>query len=205
MKIQLFICKISKILKHLSETILTTFNYVKFHRKFQEYHFSDRISNGVRINPKYIKLGHGVSIGPNGRIEGVSRYNNRIFNPQIILQDQVSIQQNVHLTCANKIFIGKNTAIAANVTITDINHPYTEINIPVEYQDIEVSEVIIGADGKIYNGVVILPGTHIGKHCVIGANSVVTHDIPDYSVAVGVPAKVIKKYNHISKKWEKQI
>lgn len=88
------------------------------------------------------------------------------------------------------------------MTITDIHHPYDDISQPIEAQPIKTSPVEIGEDCKIYNGVVILPGCKIGKHVTIGANSVVTHDIPDYSVAVGAPAVVVKKYNFVSSKWE---
>ena len=99
--------------------------------------------------------------------------------------------------------VGENTAIAAYVTITDIHHPYDDVEIPIEQQNLEVKEVIIGSDCKIYNGAVILPGVHIGNHVTIGANSVVTHDIPSLSVAVGSPAKVIKHYDPDTKVWVK--
>ena len=99
--------------------------------------------------------------------------------------------------------IGENTAVAANVTITDINHPYTNVNIPIERNDIEVSPVIIGPDCKLYNNCVVLPGTKIGKHVTIGANTVVSGSIPDYCVVAGCPAKIIKKYNLTEGKWEK--
>lgn len=142
-------------------------------------------------------------VSNNARIEGVARYNNVCFNPDIIIEDGVTIEQNLHLTCANKVVIGKNTAIAANVTITDIHHPYTDISKPIERQDIEVKEVIIGEECKIYNGAVILPGVHIGKHVSIGANSVVNKDIPDFCVVAGAPARIIKRYNPKSQRWEK--
>ena len=93
--------------------------------------------------------------------------------------------------------------MASNVTVTDINHPYEDVSLPIEKQPLEVSSVIIGKDCKIYNNVVILKGVNIGEHCVIGANAVVTTDIPDYSVAVGIPAKVIKRYNFDTQRWEK--
>lgn len=139
----------------------------------------------------------------NARIQGVKKYNNVYFKPEIIIEDGVAIQQNLHLTCANKIVIRKNTAIAANVTITDIHHPYIDINVPIERQDIEVKEVVIGEECKIYNGAVILPGVHIGKHVSIGANSVVNRDIPDFSVVVGAPARIIKRYNIETNQWQK--
>ena len=67
-----------------------------------------------------------------------------------------------------------------------------------------MDEVFIGSNCKIYNNVVILPGTKLGNHCIVGANSVVRKaEYPDYSIIVGNPAKIVKKYNFISSKWEK--
>lgn len=136
-------------------------------------------------------------------MEGIKQYNDCLFNPLIVLEDGVSIQQNLHLTCAGNITIGRNTAIGANVTITDIHHPYEDVTLPIEKQDITVAPVHIGEDCKIYNNAVILPGVVIGKHVTVGANSVVTTCIPDYSVAVGAPAKVVKRYNFETGSWEK--
>ena len=171
--------------------------------RFNKWHLRSYIKKPLFITPKFISVGNHVYVFSYARIEGVCSYNKTTYHPEIILHDGVSIQQGLHLTCANRIEIGDNTAIAANVTITDIHHPYTDINIPIERQDIEVKEVYIGEDCKIYNGAVILPGVHVGKHVTIGANSVVNIDIPDYSVAAGAPVRIIKRYNPQSQNWEK--
>lgn len=168
---------------------------------YKQIDYTTFISVGCKTTPSAISAGSHVYIGRNGRIEGIKRYNNDCFQPRIILHDRVSIEQNIHLTCAERIEIGANTAIAANVTITDINHPYADVSIPIERQDLEVKPVYIGEDCKIYNGSVILPGVHIGKHCVVGANSVVTHDVPDYCVVVGAPARIVKQYDFVINKW----
>ena len=82
-------------------------------------------------------------------------------------------------------------------------HQYDNPNVPIILQPIkQISPVRIGEGSWLGENVCVI-GANIGKHCVIGANSVVTHDIPDYSIAVGVPAKVIKKYNFETKVWEK--
>lgn len=164
-----------------------------------------KIQKPLVITPKYISIGNNVSIFYNCRIQGVSRYNNKLFSPQIIFDDNVSVQQSLYLTCAKRIYIGKDTAIASNITITDIHHPYEDINIPIERQNIKVKEVEIGDDCKIYNNSVILPGTRIGKHCTIGANSVVSGKFPDFCVIVGSPARIVKKYNFEKKTWDKYI
>lgn len=79
--------------------------------------------------------------------------------------------------------------------ITDCDHEYRNIDIPVIDQEIVQKDQKVSIGGGSYVGInaVIVGNVKIGEHCVIGANSVVTHDIPDYSVAVGCPAKVIKK------------
>lgn len=150
-----------------------------------------------------IRWGANVLIMSNARIEGITNYCGVKFHPKIIIHDRVSIQQNIHLTCGELIVIGQNTAIAANVTITDINHPYVDVDTPIEEQIIETNPVIIGKDSKIYNNAVILPGTILGNHCVVGANSVVSGTIPDYSIVIGTPARIIKRYNFFTQKWEK--
>lgn len=178
--------------------------YYNLHRgRFAKIHWTSTILKPLLITPQFIELGENVTIWYKARIQGVYKYNEAEYNPRIIFCDGVTVQQNLHLTCANRIIIGKNTAIAANVTITDIIHPYEDVNKPIERQNIQVDSVQIGEDCKIYNNAVILPGVHIGKHVTIGANSVVNTDIPDYSVAVGMPARVVKRYDFNLKKWLK--
>jgi acetyltransferase-like isoleucine patch superfamily enzyme len=144
-----------------------------------------------------------VVIWKNARIEGVKQYNGQVFQPNIILEDYVSIQQNLHLTCANRIVIRKNAAIAANVTITDINHLHADINIPIESQNIVAGFVEIGEGSKVYNNAVILPGVHLGKNSVVAANSVVKSGVyPDYCILAGNPARIVRQYNTQSNSWE---
>ena len=161
------------------------------------------ILNPTVITPDSIALGNNVFIGWRARIEGVKKYQSKEFKPQIILNDGVSIQQNLHLTCAELVEIGKNTAIAANVTITDIHHPYIDINIPIEFQEIETLPVSIGENCKIYNNSVIMQGTQLGKHCTVGANSVVSGKFDDYCVIAGSPARVLKRYSFEKQSWLK--
>ena len=142
----------------------------------------------------HIYLGSEVEIWNNARIEAVQRYNDQLFNPEIHIGDRVKINQDCHITCGERIEIGDDTVCAARVTITDINH-----NLSIEYQNIvsngsiSTKKTIIGKSCFLGNNVVILPGVTIGDFCVIGANSVVGHDIPEYSVVYGNPAKIIRK------------
>jgi acetyltransferase-like isoleucine patch superfamily enzyme len=171
--------------------------------RFKKLGKSTFVRKPLIITPRFITIFSNVFIQANARIEGVSSYEGVVFFPHIVIDENCTIQQNLHLTCAGNIYIGKNTAIAANVTITDIDHPYVRIDLPVERQQIKVSPVYIADECKIYNNVVVLPGTRIGKHCVIGANSVISGKIPDYSVVVGAPGRIIKRYCFESEKWRK--
>ena len=162
------------------------------------------IGKPLLLSARHISIGDSVYIWPHCRLEAVARYLNKDFTPSVILENGVSIQQNLHLTCAHKITIRENTAIGANVTITDINHPYTDINLPPEQQDIETMEVVIGPDCKIYNNAVILPGVILGRHNVIGANTVVmAGSYPDFSIITGSPGKIVRRFNPLTGNWDK--
>ncbi|WP_295213234.1 acyltransferase [uncultured Chryseobacterium sp.] len=185
------------------------FKWFRFKTVFWYKRFFNRIGNHciivkpTLITPESITMGNHVSIGWRARIEGVKQYQSKFFSPKIIFNDGVTVQQNIHLTCAEYIEIGKNTAIAAHVSITDIHHPYEDINIPIEQQEITTKPVLIGEDCKIYNNAVIMQGTKIGKHCTVGANSVVSGEFGDFCVIVGTPAKIIKRYSFEKQAWLK--
>lgn len=94
--------------------------------------------------------------------------------------------------------------------IADYNHAYKDISLPVKLQDNSFipkengePNLTIGEGSWIGAHAVIVGNVKIGKHCIIGANSVVTHDLPDYCVVVGAPAHIIKKYNFSTKQWER--
>jgi len=155
------------------------------------------------IHPECIELGDRVHIFDGARIEAVMEYRGHKYQPQIKIGSGVSIGQNFHCTCSNSIEIGEEVSITAGVTISDTTHSYEDIEVPIEHQPLRNAPVVIGPWTKIHNGAVILPGVHIGRHCMVGANSVVTHDVPDYSVAVGNPAKVVRQYIPGSGRWER--
>jgi len=121
----------------------------------------------------------------------------------LILGDGTILGHNNHIYATKEVIVGKNVLTADKVYIGDNSHSYEDVNIPISQQPIkQLSTVRIGDDSWLGENVCII-GASIGKHCVIGANSVVTKDIPDYCVAVGSPAKVIRKYDPIVNRWEK--
>lgn len=105
------------------------------------------------------------------------------------------IGERCRISIANSLDIGEKVLFSPNVYITDCDHEYRDVNVPVIDQGIvqRGQRVSIGDGSYIGINAVIVGNVKIGKHCVIGANSVVTKDVPDYCVAVGSPAKVIKR------------
>jgi acetyltransferase-like isoleucine patch superfamily enzyme len=110
------------------------------------------------------------------------------------------------IMCIHDVQFGKNIICGPFLFITDSNHEYRDIRIPISDQGAPLNErqnqIQIGDDTWIGAHVSIIGNVKIGKHCVIGAGSVVVKDIPDYCVVVGVPAKIIKTYDFSKNQWQ---
>lgn len=132
-------------------------------------------------------------------------FQNPAEGPMIAIDEGTNIGRRCTLSAANRIFIGKYVLIAPNVFIADTHHEYQKLGIPIMHQGIttHTDEVTIGDETWIGINAVIMGNVAVGKHCVIGANSVVIKDIPDYSVAVGNPAKVVKMLDVNTVQWVK--
>jgi len=145
---------------------------------------------------KNIYLGKRVRIYPQIRLEVHGQ------SARIEIQDDVSIGQNVHITSSSNLIIGKSSTILANVFITNIDHDYQDIGTHILKQKHIIKETRLGENCYIGIGACLQAGTILGNQCVVGANAVVRGIFPDYSVIVGVPARVVKRYNINSKLWE---
>lgn len=144
-----------------------------------------------------VSIGKRVRIFPRIRMEAID-------NGSIVVNDNVYIGQNCHITsCNSELVIGAGTAIMANVCITNIDHEYCQIGKPVLSQTFKVSDTKLGENCFIGHNAVIQAGTILGKQCIVGANSMVRGHFPDYCVIVGVPAKVVKRYDIGKKEWIK--
>ncbi|MEP6803971.1 MAG: acyltransferase [Flavobacterium sp.] len=122
---------------------------------------------------------------------------------ELIIGDGSSIGNFNHIYATESIIIGENVLTADKVYISDNLHDYQDINIPIINQPIkQIGTVIIG-DGTWIGENVCVIGVKIGKNCVIGANSVVTKNIPDYCVVVGSPSYIIKRFCLDTKEWKK--
>ena len=110
----------------------------------------------------------------------------------------------------NRVEIGNNVLMASHVYISDNSHGVykgtiedSSPNTPPQKRNYLIECVKIGDNVWLGEGVIVMPGVTIGNGCVIGAHSVVNKSIPDNCIAVGTPAKIIKRYSFDTKKWER--
>ncbi len=186
----------SKIIAKLKSLFIYPFQFKHFGKK-------SRIDKPLRIEGKqFIEIEDHVYVQPYTwlacqPLTGCS-------NPTLKLGKGVVIGNFNHIYATQSIVIEDYVLTADKVYISDNLHGYGNPEIPILQQPIrQIGEVRIGEGSWLGENVCVI-GASIGKHCTIGANSVVTHDIPDYCVAVGAPARVIKQYNFETKQWEKK-
>lgn len=148
------------------------------------------------IGGEYIEIGRDCYLGKMVSLTAYKFDQNNKINPNIQIGDNTGIGDFCHITAINSIKIGNNVLLGKNILITDNAHGSTDhsmINIaPIKRPMISKGEVIIEDNVWIGEKSTILPGVHIGYGAIIGANSVVTKDIPAGSIAVGNPARLIK-------------
>lgn len=145
------------------------------------------IEDGARIfYPENIEIGDNVYIGHDTILKGY-------FNSKLIIGSNTWIGQQCFIHGAGGVIIGENVGIGPSVKIHAARHKELGIDTPILFSKLEFLQIKICDDCNVGIGAVILPGVEIGKGCKIGANAVVNKSIQEYSVAVGVPAKVIKK------------
>ena len=187
-----------KMLVHLNHL------YNKLYTERMKKVFASVGDNAYIMSNIYVRGGQKIIIGNNFycywgvRIETYSCHNGMKFNPQIIIGNNVSINPDCHIGAINRIEIHDGVLMASRVFITD--HFHGKINreellvSPQKRILFAKGTVIIKKNAWLGEGVAVMPGVTIGENSVIGANAVVTKDIPYNSIAVGIPAKVIKQF-----------
>lgn len=158
-------------------------------------------SNGrlFLVGPKFIEVGDNVSCEHGVRLEAIHDHLGSTFQPSFKIGNRVSINHYSHIGCSHSIHIGDDVLIAARVFITDHYHgSITHASIvehPPSTRKLHSPGPVVIEDGVwLGEGVCVLPGVRIGSRSIIGANAVVTKDIPPFSVAAGVPARIIKRF-----------
>ena len=152
---------------------------------------------------KSLDYDEGLNVGYGCRFD--------LLNPEkktLFIGKNCEIGDYCHFVATNKVKIGDNFLCASKVFISDTNHGHyrgkecTNPNIPPRNRILKSASIEIGDNVWVGDNVVILDGTEIGNGCVIGANSVVKGKIPKNSIAVGVPARVIKRFSEETGMWE---
>lgn len=151
------------------------------------------------LNPQYIYVGDNFRASWNLRLEAIDYYKGQKFTPQITIGNNVSFNTDIHIGCINHINIGDNCLFASRIFISDHDHGDTTLETvklaPAKRLLHSKGPVVIGDNCWIGERVAILSGVTIGKNSIIASNSVVTKNIPEFCIAAGIPAKVIKKIN----------
>lgn len=165
-------------------------------------HFGQQSIIGLRTafcGEQYISIGSQTIINENVRIHANHQYEytQQQFEPEIQIGDNCNIGPMSHITATNQIIIGNNVRTGAQVFITDNAHGESKKELldtaphlrPLHSK----GSVVIEDNVWIGEGAMIMPNVHIGKGAIVACNAVVTTDVPAYSVAAGVPAKVVKQ------------
>ena len=138
-------------------------------------------------------------LGIDSTIEDFSAINNGVG--PVIIGDRTKI--GLSNTIIGPVTIGNDVRLAQNITLSGLNHNYEDVSLPIHVQGVSTAPIVVEDDCWIGANVVAVAGVTIGKHSIVAAGSIVTKNIPPYSVAVGNPARVIKTYNPETKTWEK--
>lgn len=147
---------------------------------------------------RYISIGDRFSAGRRNRIEAWEAYGSQRFEPRIVIGNNVAMNNDCHIGAIGRIEIGDNVLLASRVFITDHAHGNASgrddlLLGPAQRPLCTKGSVVIGQDVWIGEGAVVLGGVRIGRGAVVGANAVVTRDVPPYAVVGGAPAKIIKQ------------
>lgn len=167
-------------------------------RVFREIGQGSYIEYPAVINGgKYISIGNNFHGCARIKLDAFDRYGHDFFHPQLIIGNNVNVLYDCHIGCVNKIVIGNNVLIASKVLIMDHSHGETTkadmALAPALRRIVSKGPIFIEDNVWIGESAAILANVRIGHNSIIGANSIVTKDVPPYCVAVGNPAKIFKQ------------
>ena len=157
-------------------------------------------------NKSYVKIGRGFTTGFGCRIEAYPKDKRKV----LFIGENVEINDYVHITAMESVKIGNNVLLASQIYISDCSHGSycgdendSPPNTIPAVRPLFAKPVLIEDNVWLGEFVSVLPGVTIGKGTIVGANSVVAKSLPAYVIAVGTPAKPIKKFNFETSRWEK--
>lgn len=147
-------------------------------------------------------VGAQTGIHSNAYITPLKKYGRFTYTPNITIGNRVYIGRYVYVVAIDAVTIEDGCVLAEQVYITDNSHGLYPERGPIMEQPLETKgPVRIGRECFIGYRASIMPGVVLGEHCIVGANSVVTRSFPPFSMVVGCPARLIKRYCHENRKW----
>lgn len=175
---------------------------VGWRRRFAEFGLGSRIGTSFRVHhAERIAIGADVAIWNNVRIEAVGGEDDEVV---LRIGPGCVISSYSRIAAAWSVNLGTGVGLGQGVLITDHNHDFRDLTEPWLNRPALLAKPVEIADGAfVGDGCVILPGVTIGHHSVIGANSVVTKDVPPYHIAAGVPARLLSRFDPLTKTWHK--
>jgi acetyltransferase-like isoleucine patch superfamily enzyme len=167
------------------------------------------------VNPFKHKYGRGSLVRWRTRLDVVP-FNEFVLGADSIIEDYTTVNNgmgNVYIgtrtfigianVLIGPLCIGDDVIIAQNVVFSGLNHGYANLSLPIKDQPCSTAEIVVENEVWIGANAVITAGVRIGKHAVVAGGSVVTKDVPAYSVVGGNPARILKQYNFGLERWEK--
>jgi acetyltransferase-like isoleucine patch superfamily enzyme len=150
----------------------------------------------------FVEVGSNTHIHSHACIVPIAQYNDVKFTPNIKIGDDVYIGRYLQIACIDRIFIDDGCVLSDHIYITDTFHGFDPTKGSIMSQNLTSKGGIkIGKSSFIGYRVCIMPGVTLGKHCVVGANSVVTKSFPDYSMIAGSPARLVKTFSFEKQDW----
>jgi acetyltransferase-like isoleucine patch superfamily enzyme len=184
--------------KHLStraHNLLLALINLRWKTRFHQFGWRSRLGRpDMLTNPHKICIGRKVLIRKRSRLEAVRVKDGQL--PKIEIGDGTNIELYFHCAAVESVKIGKNVLIAGRVFVTDHDHMFDHPDLGLMCGQLRSKPVVIEDGVWLCEGCVVLKGVRIGRRAVIGANAVVTRDVPPFAVVGGVPAKVIRIQEH---------
>jgi len=154
------------------------------------------------IGGRRIFIGDRLSIGEGAYIHAIETYAGTGFTPEIVIGNDVYIGPKCYIAAAQRISIEDGCVLSEGVYVSDVAHGMDpEMGLIMKQQLIVKGRVSIGANCFIGLRAAIMPGVELGHNCIVGAGSVVTRSYPAFSVLVGNPARLVKRYDPQTRKW----
>ena len=148
--------------------------------------------------PRAIHIGSGVYFGPRATlaVAAPTETAGRIYEPQLTIGSGCWFGEQLFISCNGRITIGRDVLGSARVSIVDNNHDYQDPALPPRHQPHTIPRPVTIGDGVFLGvGCVILPGVTLGERSYVGANALVTKDVPAWTIVGGNPARPLKEWN----------